>query len=105
MQRALRSTLAPAFALALFAASGYAVAQNNPTSPSATGSVSTDQEVRRGVPGVDMDVRTRDRGASAGVPGVDVDARNTRTPSGDDDLRRSGAGPGMAGERMRADRN
>lgn len=106
MQR-IRSILAPAFAVAALAVSGYAVAQNTPTSPSGTGSVSSDQEVRRGVPGVDVDVNTRDRGARAGVPGVDVDARNTRTQSGDADTRRSGAGPASttAGERMRADRN
>ncbi|MBL0420897.1 hypothetical protein JI739_11120 [Ramlibacter sp. AW1] len=103
----IRSILAPAFAVAALAVSGYAVAQNNPTSPSGTGSVSSDAEVRRGVPGVDMDVNTRDRGARAGVPGVDVDVRNTRNQMGDNDTRRAGAGAAgtTAGERMRADRN
>ncbi len=100
-----RFAVAPALAVALFAASGYVAAQNTPTSPSGTGSVSSDQEVRRGAPGVDVDVNTRDRGARAGVPGVDVDVRDTRRQAGDTDTRRSGAGP-MATERAaRADRN
>ncbi|MEJ7930242.1 hypothetical protein WG922_09670 [Ramlibacter sp. AN1015] len=94
-------------AVALFAAAGIASAQNTPTSPSGTGSVSSDQEVRRGVPGVDADVRTGDRGRSAGVPGVDVDVRNPRTNAGDDDTRRMGAAGDRMGAdgRMRADRN
>ena len=96
-----------AVALTLFAAAGFATAQNTPTSPTGTGSVSSDQEVRRGVPGVDADVGTKDRGANSGVPGVDVDVRNTRTSSGDPDTRRAGAGPSTDGNRRaaRADRN
>ena len=97
---------APAAALALLAASGIAFAQTGPTTRSGTGSASSDQEVRRGVPGVDVDVGTRDRGARAGVPGVDVDARNTTRNPGDADTRRSGAGPETGVERAaRADRN
>lgn len=92
-------------ALALFAAAGIASAQTGPTSPSGTGSVSSDQEVRRGVPGVDVDVRTGDRGRNSGVPGVDVDTRARAT--GDNDMRRSGAGRDMRADNRaaRADRN
>jgi hypothetical protein len=105
MKSIKRIAFAPALVVALFAASGYVVAQNTPTSPTGTGSVSSNEEVRRGVPGVDVDVGTRDRGRNAGVPGVDVDVRNTRREAGDPDTRRSGSGP-MATERaMRADRN
>ena len=97
--------IAPA-ALALIAASGIAFAQTGPTTRGGTGSASSDQEVRRGVPGVDVDVGTGDRGARAGVPGVDVDARNTRRNPGDSDTRRSGAGADTGAERpARADRN
>lgn len=101
-----RSLATSAIAVSMFALSGAALAQNTPTSPSGTGSVSSNQEIRRGAPGVDVDVNTRDRGRNSGVPGVDVDARNTRTKAGDDDTRRSGSGPAPAGERAaRADRN
>lgn len=104
MRNATRTFIAPALALALTAASGFAAAQTGPTSASGTGSVSSDQEVRRGVPGVDVDVRTGDRGRNAGVPGVDVDARARAT--GDNDTRPSGAGRDMQSDRaMRADRN
>jgi hypothetical protein len=96
----------PAIAASLFAISGIASAQNTPTSPTGTGSVSSNSEVRRGVPGVDVDVNTKDRGNNSGVPGVDVDVRNTAKKSGDDDTRRAGAGPAPSGERpARADRN
>ena len=105
MQQTYRSLAASALAVATLAFSGYAAAQSSPTSPSGTGSTSSNQEVRRGVPGVDVDVNTRDRGRSAGVPGVDVDARNTRTNRGDSDTRRAGAGPAPAERAARADRN
>jgi len=104
MQQTKRSILAPALGAALLAVSGIAAAQNTPTAPSGTGSASSSAEVRRGVPGVDADVGTRDRGRAAGVPGADVDVR-TRNQAGDTDLRRSGAGPRAEGERVRADRN
>lgn len=105
MQRIPRSLATSAVALSMFALSGAALAQTSPTSPSGTGSVSSNQEVRRGVPGVDVDVNTRDRGNNSGVPGVDVDARNTRTNPGDNDTRRSGAGPATGERAARADRN
>jgi hypothetical protein len=105
MQKSLRYATASAAALSLFVLSGAALAQNTPTSPSGTGSVSSNQEVRRGVPGVDVDVNTRDRGRNSGVPGVDVDARNTRTNPGDNDTRRAGAGPATGERAARADRN
>jgi hypothetical protein len=96
-----------AAAIALLASTAFA--QNTPTSPSGTGSTSSNQEVRRGVPGVDVDVNTKDRGANSGVPGVDVDTRNTRTQSGDADTRRSGAGAANGTDNQRraarADRN
>lgn len=98
--------LSTTLAVTLLAASGFAAAQTNPTARSGTGSVSSDQEVRRGVPGVDVDVNTRDRGRNAGVPGVDVDVRNTQRMPGDADTRRSGSGPNTDGTRAaRADRN
>jgi hypothetical protein len=101
--------IAPAIAASLLAVAGVASAQNTPTSPSGTGSVSSNNEVRRGVPGVDVDVNTKDRGANSGVPGVDVDVRNTAKKSGDDDTRRAGAGPAAgaatAERPARADRN
>jgi hypothetical protein len=100
--RAMKLFAAPAAALMLLATSGIATAQTGPTTRSGTGSASSDAEVRRGVPGVDVDVGTRDRGARAGVPGVDVDARNTARNPGDADTRRSGAGPARE---ARADRN
>lgn len=90
--------------LMMGAASGTALAQNTPTSPSGTGSTSSDAEVRRGVPGVDADVGTRDRGANSGMPGVDVDTRNTRTNPGDADTRRAGSGT-RTERAARADRN
>jgi hypothetical protein len=85
--------IAPLLALALLTTAGFAAAQTGPTTRSGTGSASSDQEVRRGVPGTDVDVGTRDRGARSGVPGVDVDVRNPNRNSGDADTRRSGAGP------------
>lgn len=105
--------IAPLFALALLTASGFASAQTGPTTSGGTGSASTDQEVRRGVPGVDVDVGTGDRGARAGVPGVDVDVRNPNRATGDADTRRSGAagataatgGTGATARTARADRN
>jgi hypothetical protein len=104
--QATKRFIAPTLALVLLAASGLAAAQTGPTTRGGTGSASSDQEVRRGVPGVDVDVGTRDRGARAGVPGVDVDARNTRRNPGDNDTRRSGAGPDTSAQRpARADRN
>lgn len=104
--QATKRVLASAAALMLVAASGIASAQTGPTTRGGTGSASSDQEVRRGAPGVDVDVGTRDRGARAGVPGVDVDARNTRRNTGDADTRRSGAGPDTTAQRpARADRN
>ncbi len=111
MQQIHRSLLAPALALALLAAAGVSSAQTGPTSPSGSGSVSSDQEVRRGVPGVDVDVGTRDRGPNAGVPGVDVDVRNPNRATGDADTRRSGAAASTTTRtttterQMRADRN
>ncbi|HSW16755.1 MAG TPA: hypothetical protein VLJ86_05975 [Ramlibacter sp.] len=106
MQQKKHSLVASAIAMTLLAASGFASAQNTPTSPTGTGSVSSDQEVRRGVPGVDVDVNTRDRGSNSGVPGVDVDVRNTQRNTGDADTRRSGAGADMRTDRpARADRN
>ena len=105
MKSIQRSVFGPVLAAALLAASGYAAAQNTPTSPSGTGSVSSDAEVRRGVPGVDVDVNTRDRGRNSGVPGVDVDVRNTQRQTGDADTRRSGAGPLATERAARADRN
>lgn len=103
----VKKLFAPTFALALLAASGIAAAQTGPTTAGGTGSASSDQEVRRGMPGVDVDVGTRDRGARAGVPGVDVDARNTNRSTGDADTRRSGAGAdtAAASRTARADRN
>ena len=104
--KSTKSLVAPALALALFAASGYAAAQTGPTTRGGTGSATSDQEVRRGVPGVDVDVGTGDRGRRAGVPGVDVDVRNPNRNSGDADTRRSGAGPDTRNARTaRADRN
>ena len=100
--QAKNRAIVPVIALALLTASGFASAQTGPTTRSGTGSASSDQEVRRGVPGVDVDVGTRDRGAQAGVPGVDVDVRNPNANSGDADTRRSGAGPARE---ARADRN
>ena len=86
--QATKRFIAPAAALMLLAASGLASAQTGPTTRGGTGSASSDQEVRRG------------------VPGVDVDARNTRRNPGDNDTRRSGAGPAADAERpARADRN
>lgn len=105
MQHLNRSLAASAVAISMMALSGAALAQNSPTSPSGTGSTSSNQEVRRGVPGVDVDVNTRDRGRNAGVPGVDVDARNTRTNPRDNDTRRSGSGPATGERPARADRN
>lgn len=99
-----RFVLASAVGLVLSAASGLTLAQNTPTSPSGTGSTSSDAEVRRGVPGVDADIGTRDRGNNSGVPGVDVDTRNTRTNPGDADMRRSGSGTRVE-RAARADRN
>jgi len=104
--KSTQAFLAPAFAIALFAASGYAGAQTGPTTSGGTGSASSAREVQRGVPGVDVDVNTGDRGRRAGVPGVDVDVRNPAAPGGDADTRRSGAGPATrADRRARADRN
>ncbi len=104
MKRTTRLVLASALGTVLSLATGHAAAQNTPTSPSGTGSTSSDAEVRRGVPGFDADVGTRDRGANSGMPGMDVDTRNTRTNPGDADTRR--AGSGMRTERAaRADRN
>lgn len=103
--QASKKFFAPAAALVLLAASSVAVAQTGPTTRSGTGSASSDQEVRRGAPGVDVDVNTGDRGARAGVPGVDVDVRNTRRNPGDNDTRRSGAGPATGERPARADRN
>lgn len=102
-----RKLFAPTIALALLAGAGIASAQTGPTTAGGTGSASSDQEVRRGVPGVDVDVGTRDRGARAGVPGVDVDARDTSRNPGDADTRRSGAGAdtGTTARTARADRN
>lgn len=100
-----RTLIVPALAAALFAASSYSVAQTGATTPSGSGSATSNQEVRRGVPGVDVDVGTRDRGRQSGVPGVDVDVRNTRTNAGDADMRRSGDRTASAGRRARADRN
>lgn len=104
--KSIQRIFVPAFALAMVAASGFAAAQTGPTSPSGSGSVSSDQEVRRGVPGTDVDVGTGDRGRNAGVPGVDVDVRNTNRNTGDADTRRSGARGETTAERgVRADRN
>lgn len=104
MKRPTHLVLASALGAMLLMAPGLAAAQNTPTSPSGTGSTSSDAEVRRGVPGVDADVGTRDRGANSGVPGVDVDTRNTRTSPGDADTRRAGSGT-RTERAARADRN
>jgi hypothetical protein len=105
-QLSLRAALVPLFALAISGVAMQVQAQ------STSGTPTTQQEMQRGVPGVDVDVGTSGRARSNGVPGVDVDVNTTNRRAGgtagvDVDTRTSGAGAGTrrAERQARMDRN
>ena len=79
-----RTLLASGAWLGAALAGAPALAQTSSTQSNTT----SQAEKQRGVPGVDVDLNTKEKSTNNGMPGVDVDTNKSR----DRDMKASGAG-------------